>query len=155
MNIMSKRFVNHKDFALQPLEKVLTEEKLKGAIKRQIDVLSSGYLENNNGTFNKFVKLDSKLQMGPINHFLNLEMNNSLYLIVSGNSEKPSTYHGYYNSLKGFLVKNNTEVKELSALGVEPFNKQIKQTAVVKMKDKNLLFVIANNDSLKTYIFKK
>ena len=155
MNIISKRFVNHKDFALQPIEKVLTEEKLKGAIKRQIDVLSSGYLENNNGTFNKFVKLDSKLQMGPINHFLNLEMNNSLYLIVSGNSEKPSTYHGYYNSLKGFLVKNNTEVKELSALGVEPFNKQIKQTAVVKMKDKNLLFVLANNDSLKTYTFKK
>ena len=28
MNIMSKRFVNHKDFALQPIEKVLTEEKL-------------------------------------------------------------------------------------------------------------------------------
>ena len=78
-----------------------------------------------------------------------------MYLIVSGNSEKPSTYHGYYNSLKGFLVKNNTEVKELSALGVEPFNKQIKQTAVVKMKDKNLLFVLANNDSLKTYTFKK
>ena len=154
MNIMSKRFVNHKDFALQPIENVLTTEKLNSAVKRQIDVLSSGYLENNNGKFNAFVKLNSKLQMGPINHFLQLNVEGKPQLLVSGNSEKPATYHGYYNSFKGYLVENNTKIQPVSRLGIDAFHQQIKQTAVVEMKNKNVLFVLTNNDSLKTYTFK-
>ena len=155
MNIMNKRFVNHKNFALQPIETVFTKEALDKAKKSTIEVLSSGYLENNNGNFNKFIKFEDKLQLAPINSFQGINVNGKMNLIVTGNSLKVNTYHGGYKALKGYLIKDKNNVTELSKLGINHMDNQIKKTAVVKMKNKNLLFIIANNDSLKTYSFKK
>ena len=152
---MNKRFVNHKNFALQPIENVFTKEALDKAKKSTIEVLSSGYLENNNGNFNKFIKFEDKLQLAPINSFQGINVNGKMNLIVTGNSLKVNTYHGGYKALKGYLIKDKNNVTELSKLGINHIDNQIKKTAVVKMKNKNLLFIIANNDSLKTYSFKK
>ena len=154
MNIISKRFVNHAAFAMQPIENVLTEEMIKNTEIRKIDILSSGYLENNNGNFSSFKKLDDVFQLAPINHFLQLNIKGENQLLVSGNSEKPSSYHGAFNSFKGYFLKNHKEYLPVSNFGIDAFHTQIKQTAFVKMKDKNVLFVLANNDSLKTYSFK-
>ena len=154
MNIISKRFTNHATFAMQPIENVLTVEALQKAEKREIHLLSSGYLENNNGAFDVFKKLDDVFQLAPINHFLEIEMNDKKHLLISGNSEKPSSYHGAFNSFKGYFLQDSNNYHPVSDFGIDAFHTQIKQTAVVKMKNKNVLFVLANNDSLKTYTFK-
>ena len=154
MNIINKRFVDHASFAKQHIEKVLTQKSVDEAVKHRLDVLSSGYIENNNGTFTTFKRFDNALQTAPINSFTNIKINNEDCLLVSGNSEKPTTYHGSFNSLKGLILKSNTTIEQASNYGIEPFNTQIKKTVVVKMKNKNVLFVFANNNTLKTYTFK-
>ena len=154
MNIIRDRFTNHKDFALQPIEKVLTPEVLKNSEKFEIHTLSSGYLVNNNGSFKEFKELPDSFQLAPINSFSEIEVNNENHLLVTGNSLKVNTYHGGYTSLKGILLKSITDYETLPNLGIEPLNNQIKKTGVIKMKDKELLLILANNDSLKIYSFK-
>ena len=154
MNIISKKFVNHADFALQPLNKIYNDSILIKAKKSQINTLSSGYLENNNGNFENFIPFKSELQMAPITSFYEVEINKEKQLLISGNSLKVNTYHGGYTALKGFFMKSKDNIKPVSDFGIEPFNNQVKETAVIKMKNKNILLILANNDSLKTYTFK-
>ena len=154
MNFISKKFLNHTDFALQSIETIFGADVLKDAKKSSIDILSSGYLENENGTFKNFVPFIAKLQVAPITSFSEIEINKQKQLLISGNSLKVNTYHGGYKSLKGFLMASKDDVKPVSEMGLKPFNNQVKETAVIKMKDKNVLLIIANNDSLKTYTYK-
>lgn len=155
MNIISKRFINHADFAMQPIEKVFTEEALNSAKKSAVDLLSSGYLENNNGKFTKFIKFNNQLQLAPITAFTSLEFKGKKQLLISGNSLKVNTYHGGYKALKGYFLSSKDLVQPISEFGIESTNNQIKETKVIQMKDKNVLLILANNDSLKTYTFKK
>jgi hypothetical protein len=92
--------------------------------------------------------------VAPITSFSEIEINNQKQLLISGNSLKVNTYHGGYKSLKGFLMTSKSDIKPVSELGLKPFNNQVKGTAVIKMKDKNVLLIIANNDSIKTYTYK-
>jgi hypothetical protein len=154
MNIIHKRFLNHKDFALQPVEKVFTVEALASAKKSSIETLSSGYLENKNGKFLSFKRFENQLQVAPITSLTETTNTAKKQLLVSGNTLKVNTYHGGYTALKGFLISSIKEIKPSTSLGVEPFDNQIKETAILKMKNKKVLFVFANNDSLKTYSFK-
>ncbi|MEN8702535.1 MAG: VCBS repeat-containing protein [Polaribacter sp.] len=154
MNVMSKKFVNHANFALTPFNKIFNDSIIAKAKRSQIDILSSGYLVNNNGTFNSFVPFEAKLQMAPITSFTKVNFNDKEQLLISGNSLKVNTYHGGYTALKGYFMSSLEEVESVSKYGINPFHNQIKETAVIKMKNKNLLLVLANNDSLKTYSFK-
>lgn len=151
MNIISKRFNDYKDFSFRPIEDVLTPEALKNASINEVETLASGYLENNNGNFDKFVELNDQLQLAPINSFVEMEINNENGLLVSGNSNKVGTYHGAYLALKGVFLKTNNEFTQLTDYGFEPFNGQVKNTGLIKMKDKDFIFVITNNETIKTY----
>lgn len=154
MNIISKQFVNHSDFALQPMHKIFKDSILSKAKRSTINILSSGYLENNGGVFNKFIPFDYKLQMAPITSFSEIEIDKQKHLLIGGNSLKVNTYHGGYKALKGYFLRSKVDIVPVSEYGIEPFNNQIKETAIIKMKNKNVLLVFANNDSLKTYSFK-
>lgn len=153
MNIISKRFVNYKDFALQPIEKVLTPESLVDAKKREIHTLTSGYLENNQGNFSKFVPFKKELQLAPINNFTKFVYQGEKTIIVNGNSTKTTTYHGYYVSLDGYLIFDNHKSIPLSKLGITPLNQQVKTVKNIQMKNKNTLFFVLNNDALQTYTY--
>ena len=155
MNIMNKRFVTHKDFSLQPIENVVTNESIKNATKQEIRMLQSGYLENNNGDFSKFVPFSNELQLGPIKSFHTISVDGKSQILASGNSEEPTTYHGNYLSLQGYVFGNTEPVKPVTKLGISPFTKQMKGTYSVAMKDKNILLVVANNQSVKTYSYEK
>ncbi|QMU63977.1 MAG: hypothetical protein GKR88_06480 [Flavobacteriaceae bacterium] len=154
MNIINVRYIKYKDFALQPVEKVLTKFGVENSGKYEVHTLVSGYIENKNGNFKNFVPLPKDFQLGPVNSFSEVTINGEQQLLVSGNSEKVNTYHGAYTSLKGLLVKTNSDYIPSSTLGIEPFNSQIKKTASISMKDKNILLVLSNNDSLKLYSYK-
>lgn len=154
MNFISKKFVTHKEFALQTMENIFSKEALNKAQQRKIHTLTSGYLENNNGKFETFVKLPIAFQLAPINSMSEITIQDKKHLLISGNSEKTSNYHGNYTSLKGILATSKSDYKFVNQFGIAPFKNQIKETAVIKMKDKNVLLVLANNDSVKTYSFK-
>lgn len=155
MNVINKRFVKHKDFSLKSVEEIFTSNGINNSALYKVHTLASGYLQNDNGRFDKFIEFPKDFQLAPINSFSKVEINDETQLLVSGNSLRVSTYHGAYRSLKGLLVKTVTDYKPASNTGIQPFNNQIKETAVVKMKNNDLLFILSNNDSLKTYTSKK
>jgi len=154
MNVMRKKFVNHANFSLTPFNKIFNDSIIAKAKRSQIHTLSSGYLENNNGKFSDFVPFEASLQMGPITSFTKVTIHNKNQLLISGNSLKVNTYHGGYTALKGYFMSDVKNVEPVSKYGIQPFHNQIKETAVVKMKNKSLLLVLSNNDRLKTYSFK-
>ncbi|WP_439128806.1 VCBS repeat-containing protein [Polaribacter sp.] len=155
MNIISKRFVEHKNYALKPVKEVITAESYAKATKSYVTNLASGYLENNDGNFSVFKEFPLAFQTAPITSFSRIEIDNSKALIVSGNTLSVNTYHGGYTALKGLLLKDVTDYKFVSNYGIVPFNEQIKTVKSIKMKKENLLLVIPNNDTLKTYTYKK
>lgn len=154
MNIINKRFVEHKNFAEKTMEEVLSDSDSLNATKFTVQTLASGYLENTNGQFLTFKKFPQELQLGPIRNFEPIEIGNKKGLLISGNSLSVNTYHGGYTSMKGIFLKSINDYQFASDLGIHPFNKQISATKVVKMKNQKLLLVSQNNDSLKVYSFK-
>ena len=155
MNIINMRFKQHKDYANNTVAQIVSDVYLKNAKTYEVHTLASGYIENDNGNFNNFIPFDNNLQLAPINSFSEILLQKENHLIVSGNSKKVSTYHGAYTSLKGSIIKSNSENYSLSKLGIKPFDNHIKKTEVIEMKDNNLLLVIQNNDSIISYSFNK
>ncbi|WP_350287841.1 VCBS repeat-containing protein [uncultured Croceitalea sp.] len=153
MRAMAKRIVNYKDFALKTIEEVIGSDVLKESLEFEVQQLASGYLENNDGKFDRFIPLADDFQLAPINSLTKIQMDNVDYLLVSGNSFKVNTYHGGYTSLKGLLLKSKDEYKPVSDLGIEPFFDQVKGTASISLKDHNLLVVFINNGAAKTYSY--
>lgn len=155
MNVISKRFVTYKDYALKTIEEVLTTEAINKATKYEVHTLASGYLRNDNGSFTEFIEFPQQLQLAPINSFTDIIIDGEEHLLVSGNTHKVNTYHGAYTSLKGVLLNDMSHMSAVSDFGIQPFHGQVKETVTLRMKDNNLLIIITNNDSLKTYIYKE
>ncbi|MBC3847027.1 VCBS repeat-containing protein [Winogradskyella echinorum] len=153
MNVISKIYVDHKSFAGKTIEEAITKGSIAKAQKFEVHTLASGYLRNDNGSFSEFVKFEDAFQLAPITTFSELEVNDEAQLMVGGNSYKVNTYHGSYSALKGLLVKDTSNYQPVSNLGIDPFNQQIKQIETLKMKDKNLVIILSNNDELKLYSF--
>lgn len=155
MNVISKVFVDHKSYAGKPINKFIQPSFLSEATTYKAHTLASGYLRNDNGNFNELVTLPDAFQLAPINTFSKIEIDGHSQLLVGGNSYKVNTYHGSYTSLKGLLVKDDSNYNAVSKYGIQPFNGQVKQIKTVKIKDRNLVIVLSNNDELKVYSYKK
>ncbi len=155
MNVISKRFKDHKSMAGQLIEDVLTPKSIKNASVFEVDKLASGYLKNVDGNFTSFVELPKDFQLAPINSISAVDFSSDKsHLLVGGNSYKMNTYHGAYNSLKGLLVENEKSYQLLSSLGANPIDEQLKSFAFIEMKDGKILVVIQNNAAIKTYSYK-
>ncbi|MBZ9778602.1 VCBS repeat-containing protein [Psychroflexus sp. CAK8W] len=154
MNVMSKRFLDHKSMAGKNIEEVMTSGSLKEAEKYKVETLASGYLLNKNGKYNEFIPFSNDFQLAPITSFSILELNNEDRLLIGGNSLRVNTYHGAYTALKGLLVKDINDYKFVSDLGMKPFNEQIKEIKNLKMKNSKLLLVVPNDSNIECYSFK-
>jgi hypothetical protein len=153
MNVINKIYVDHKSYAGKTIEEAMTEGSISLAKKYEAHTLASGYIRNNNGSFNEFVEFSDAMQLAPITAFSEIILNNENQLLVGGNSYKVNTYHGSYTALKGLLVKDESNYQPVSNFGIEPFNHQIKQIETIKLKDKNLVLVLSNNNKLKLYSY--
>lgn len=156
MNIINKIYVDNESYAGKSVEEVLRRGTINDATKYEVHTLASGYLENDNGTFENFIELPQAFQLAPINTFkeIKIKKDNGSQLIAAGNSYKLNTYHGSYSALKGLLVEDKNNFESVSNFGIDPFDQQIKQINTIKMKNQSVLLVLANNDELKTYTFK-
>jgi hypothetical protein len=153
LNFIRKKYPSYKKYALQTVQDILGSEILDKSTLYELKTLASGYLLNENNTFTKFIPFADALQLGPINSFSEVRLPFGSQLMIAGNSERVNNYNGGYLSLKGFLMKNKSEFKNLSDLGIEPFDNEIRNVRIVKQKNRNLILVFPNNDSLKVYSF--
>jgi hypothetical protein len=155
MNFISKKFPTHQQFSLKTMEDIFTPQLLSSAQTYEINTLASGYLKNENGKFYEFIEFPQEFQTAPIKSFQVINIEGEEQLLVSGNSYEVNTYHGGYSSLKGLLVKSIDDFKKVSDTGITPLDQQIKESISIGMKNKNLLLIIPNNDSIATYTYKK
>ena len=156
MNIINKIYTSHESYAGKSIIEIMKSGTIKKAEKYEAATLASGYLINDNNSFLEFRPFESSLQLGPINDFKNLKLNNEESVMVTGNSFKFNTYHGSYSSLKGYLWNlSNQTINAVSNLGLDPIHEQVKSVEVIPMNDFNLLIVVTNNNSVKTYKFDK
>ena len=129
--------VEHSEMEVQDHEineRIWRKEKMQ--LKAQIKILKNG------GTIEDMDDDDGNL-------LENFDVNNSSMAV--SHSELESSIIN--------LTSERDSLKEtvhmLSAkLGIEPFNDQIKQFEIIKMKNKNVIIVLTNNEILKTYSFK-
>lgn len=155
INAINKLFVFHKDYAGKAIHQILGNESLGKAKMYEVDVLKSGYLENNNGQF-KFKGLPKEFQYAPITTINQISLNsetNSLF--VGGNSTRTNSYHGYYTALKGLIVDDINSVDNLSDFGIAPINGQVKRVETIEMANKTLILIISNQDTIKMYSYLK
>ncbi len=137
------------------MEDIFTPQVLSSAKTYEVKTLASGYLENKNGEFSKFIEFPQEFQTAPIKSFQKINIEGEEQLLVSGNTYEVNTYHGGYSSLKGLLVKSIDDFKKISETGIAPLDQQIKESVSIGMKNNNLLLIIPNNDSIATYTYKK
>lgn len=155
MKMISKRITSYKDYAFKTVEEIVGKDALDRSKEYEIQKLSSGYLKNEDGVFREFVKLAPDFQLAPINSFSEVEVEGDMCILVSGNSLRVNTYHGGYTSLKGMLMKDVNSFEPISNYGIKPLNNQIKGVTTINMIDKNILLFLSNNDSIKSYSYKK
>ncbi|CAL2075116.1 enediyne biosynthesis protein E4 [Tenacibaculum sp. 190524A05c] len=152
MNVIKKRFVKYKDYATKTIDEVLTKKALNKAHTYFVNNLSSGYIENDNGKFDNFKELPKTFQLAPLNTFSKVNINSNENLLVFGNTKSVNTYHGGYESIKGLLLSNKDDYSSASAYGIEPFEQEIRNSAIVNLKDKKLILIVPNNDTIKSYV---
>ena len=155
MNIISKLYVQHADFAGKSIEDIIKKGTLSRAKKYESNYLASGYIKNDNGTFKEFVPLPNHFQLAPLTQFEQIELDNKTFFMVAGNSERVNTYHGKYMSLGGIIGSSVNNYKQVKDYGIAPFSNQITFITTIKMKaGRQVIFVVPNNDKVKTYITK-
>lgn len=151
MNVINKIYIDHKSYAGKTIEEAITKGSLDMAEKFEAHKLASGYLRNDGGMFNEFIEFDAAFQLAPITTFSILHIGTENQLLVGGNSYKVNTYHGSYTALKGLLVKDASNYSSVATLGMNPFDQQVKQIETIKLKNRQIICVLSNNDELKLY----
>jgi enediyne biosynthesis protein E4 len=151
LNIISRRYVRHSDYALKTMEDIFTPYTLNEAQLNEVHRFASGYLKNNNGVFSEFVEFPYHLQLAPLNTFQHITIKNEDHLILGGNSYRSNNYQGTYTALRGYLLKNLNSIIPVSHYGIEPFKEEIRAIEEINLRNHKLLLVISNNADLKMY----
>ncbi|MHA6281291.1 VCBS repeat-containing protein [Salinimicrobium sp. CAU 1759] len=151
LNIIKKRYVRHADYAMKTMEEIFTPYTLNQAQLNEVHVLSSGYLENNNGKFDNFKKFPYQLQLAPINSFKEISLDGEVGMMTGGNTYRSNNYQGTYSALQGFMIKSLDSVIPVSDLGLDSFKHEVRAIEEVNLQDRKLLLIINNDAPLKLY----
>ena len=151
INVIKKRYVRHADYALKTVEDIFTSYTLNEAQLNEVHSFASGYLENNNGEFSRFVKFPYHLQLAPINSFQKIKVKNKEHIIVGGNSFRSNNYQGTYSGLKGYMFSSLDSLVSVSDLGIDSFKEEIKTIEKISFRKHDLLIIISNDGPIKTY----
>lgn len=152
LTYLKKKYHTYKDFAGKTIEEIFGE-KLKNAQMFAVNELSSGYLENNNGSFTFKPFQDVSLQLAPIRAMLKFDFNSDGHdeLLLAGNYFGLTPYHGKFDSFSGAILTDTGEIISANKIGVNFFDKAVKNLSILKFQDHNYLLVTINNDEIQLY----
>ncbi len=108
---INKEFLLYNDFAKAGLNQVFSSNLLSAASKKQVNTLSSVYIENlGNGDFN-ISSLPFQAQISQVNDIFVTDLNSDSFpdLILVGNNHHISTQLGRLDALHGAVFINNKE----------------------------------------------
>ena len=152
LSMMRKKFNTYKSFAGKTAEEVMGKEALDAAEKLEIHTLASGYLENKKGAF-RFHAFENALQVAPIRAMLKFDFDadGQEEILMGGNYFGITPYHGKFDALGGFLLKKDRKLVNTADLGLNFFQKMVKNLSIVYVNKVPYLLVTYNNAKAELY----
>jgi len=152
LSIMRKKFNTYRDFAGKTAAEIMGKEALENAEKLEIHTLASGYLENTNGTF-KFRTFQNTMQTAPIETLLKFDFDNDGHeeVLVGGNYFGLTPYYGKFDAMAGFLLKTGQNGINTAYLGLNFFQKSVRDLSIVQINDAYHLLVTYNDERAELY----
>ena len=149
---LRKRFNSYKEFAGQPIEKVLDQEMMKKASMLTVSELASGYLRNDQGTYT-FVPFASDLQLSPIMSQLvaDFDRDGDQELVLGGNYFGVQPYHGRFGSFGGAMIESDGSIVLGRDLGLQWFNRSVRSLNIITVGEVNYLMSTIHDDSVQVY----
>ncbi len=154
-SIINKRFTKYKDFAGQPLDKVITPAERKGAIERNVNTFASIYIENKGKMNFETRALPLEAQFSKIFAFSvgDFDKDGHLDALVAGNLYGVSTYQGRYDASFGWFLKGDGKghfkaqwpaqsgfMVDGEARSIKKLNIHKKPAVMVTLNNKNVRF---------------
>ncbi|MBW1296680.1 FG-GAP-like repeat-containing protein, partial [Aquimarina litoralis] len=156
--IINKLYPDYLSFSEETTDNFIKKLNPSSVEISEVNTLASGYILNNENTFNNFIEFPKQLQLTTINCFLEYDFNKigKEQLLTAGNFNGLNTYHGAFNSKSLFLISPITNQKKpiyqiTPELNSDFYGKQIEKNYLLKRKKETYLLTIPNNDSIKIY----
>lgn len=150
-----KKFLEYKDYAGVPVQRMLSQEEWKGSQRLQINTMESMWLENDNGTLVPHF-LPTAAQMSPVYAaaMLDVDGDGILDMVLGGNLYEVQPQWGRYDANFGTVLKGTNDALErfsaaipLPALGWN-WKGQVRDLHV---QNGQKLFVAFNNAAVQAY----
>ncbi|MCL6267590.1 VCBS repeat-containing protein [Flagellimonas myxillae] len=153
---LKKRFTTYESFAGTTMEGLFPKETLDKAKVLEVNTLSSGYLQNNNGIFT-FVPFGMDLQVAPIMDFVegDFDGDGKTEVLAGGNYFGVKPYHGRLDSFPGALIRSEEEVILGNELGLDFTKKSIRHLETLSVNNRKYLLAVFNDDRAQVYKLNK
>ena len=147
------KFKSYKAFAGKNFDQIINKKIQARGILKTVQNLSSGYLENINGSYT-FKAFNETLQLSPITCFSKDDFNKDGLeeVLIAGNLFEVPPFHGKLDGNLGSILHTGGKITSGLDLGLAIGNKQIKQINTLRVGNENYLIVVINND--KTLVYK-
>jgi len=147
------KFKNYRAFSGKDFNQIIDKKLQVRSILKTVQNLSSGYLENINGSY-IFKAFNETLQLSPITCFLKADFNNDGLdeVLAAGNLFEVPPFQGKLDGNLGHILHADGKVTTGLDLGLATGNKQVKQLKALKIGVENYLIVVVNDD--KTLLYK-
>ncbi|MEL7223139.1 MAG: VCBS repeat-containing protein, partial [Bacteroidota bacterium] len=151
MVYLRKTFTSYERFAGKTVEQVFGES-LSKAIVKEVNVLTSGYLLNENGKY-QFKVFPDRWQLAPIMDFIvaDFDGDGKQEALAGGNYHGVKPLHGRLDAFTGGLIKNEAEYIDGFEAGLEFRGKSLREMRIINISNQPHLLTVFNNDSLQVY----
>jgi enediyne biosynthesis protein E4 len=152
MPIMKKKYLEYKKYADQTIQQVLTAEQLSKAKRYEVNTLETGVVINEgNGKFS-FKALPFEAQWSPTYAILaeDFDKDGQSDLFIGGNFFEAKPEIGRMDANYGLILregKNGYSALPFSQSGMK-IKGAVRDATKIKVGNKDLLFVVQNNDKL-------
>lgn len=149
---LRKKFTAYSDFAGQSIETVMGADALKEAKQFEVHTLASGFLRNNNNTFN-FEEFPSELQLAPIFSFVEYDFDGDgqTSVLAGGNYFGVIPFHGRYDSFPGAMIGPFGSIRSGNELGLEIEHRSVRAMKTIELNNQPYLIIVYNNDAIQVY----
>ncbi len=149
---LKKQFPSYKEMAGKSTEEIFKSYDLKKARKYKVTTLATGYLKNEGGHFS-FHEFTGDMQLSPIMAMIvyDFNRNSQQELLVAGNYFGVQPYQGRFGSFNGALIYGENKILLGKEIGLELYNKSVRDLSIIHVNGLDYLMVTINNDTLQLY----
>jgi hypothetical protein len=152
MNVMRKKFPDYASFAGKKTDEIFDAKLLDSADLFEVHELRSGYLKNENGSF-EFHPFGWQLQVSPINSFVSFDFDadKEQEILAAGNYFGVKPFHGRFDGFSGALINDDNSIQLGHEIGLDLSGKSARHLKLIFVNEKPYLLVAHNADAAQVY----